>query len=101
MKNIISTSVAALALFLTLVGCAPAKQYCTDSSITMQVKERLAVNDNTHALDIHVDTSNGVVTLSGVVGNERERLAANSIARKVKGVRRVNNALALPGELRH
>lgn len=97
MKN----TILPLILGLTLIGCVPAKQYITDSSITLDVKERLAISNNTHASDIHVDTSNGVVTLSGVVGNERERISANIIAKNVKGVKRVNNALILPHKIKH
>lgn len=86
---------------ITLIGCAPVKRYCNDSAITLKVKEKLAANNNTHALDIHVDTSKGIVTLSGIVSSERERLAANSIAKNVKGVKQVNNALTLPHKVRH
>jgi osmotically-inducible protein OsmY len=101
MKNIKKKIILPFILALTVAGCAPAKQYYTDSAITLEVKEKLAMSNNTHALDIHVDTSSGVVTLSGVVGNERERLSANSIAKGVKGVKQVNNALTLPHKVRH
>jgi BON domain len=43
--------------------------------------------------DIELDVSKGVVTLSGVVGNTKQRDAAAKIARSVPGVVGVNNRL--------
>ena len=64
-----------------------------DVWITSMAKMRLLADSRTPALDINVDTRDGVVTLFGIVpGNEAKR-AAEADARKVSGVRRVRNEL--------
>jgi len=56
-------------------------------------KMRLLADSRTPALDINVDTRDGVVTLFGIVpGNEAKR-AAEADARKVSGVKKVRNEL--------
>lgn len=65
------------------------------------MKSKLVNNSNTNAANIHVDTNKGVVKLSGIVATEKERLAANEIARKVEGVNRVDNALLIQKEAKH
>ncbi|MEW5854480.1 MAG: BON domain-containing protein [Myxococcota bacterium] len=64
-----------------------------DTMITTAVKMRLMADRDTPALDINVDTRDGVVTLFGVVPTQEARVAAESDAMKVKGVRRVINEL--------
>lgn len=96
-------TITILIIFATLlVGCSGStRQFVNDSGITAEVKTKLADNPNTKARDIHVDTIDGVVRLSGVISNEKERITANEIAKKVKGVRRVDNALLLQKQTRH
>ena len=45
--------------------------------------------------DVGVTTLNGNVRLTGRVNSERERQRAAQIAREVKGVRGVNNEIAV------
>jgi hyperosmotically inducible protein len=64
-----------------------------DVWITSMTKMHLLADRRTPALDINVDTRDGVVTLFGIVpGNEAKR-AAEADARKVSGVQRVRNEL--------
>jgi hyperosmotically inducible protein len=64
-----------------------------DVYLTSITKMRLLADSRTPALDINVDTRDGVVTLFGIVpGNEAKR-AAEADARKVSGVRGVRNEL--------
>jgi len=64
-----------------------------DVYVTSMTKMRLLADSRTPALDINVDTRDGVVTLFGIVpGNEAKR-AAEADAHKVSGVRRVRNEL--------
>lgn len=65
----------------------------SDAWITTASKMRLLANGETPGLDINVDTSNGVVTLFGVVDSESGKSAATSEVRKVAGVRDVRNVL--------
>jgi osmotically-inducible protein OsmY len=54
---------------------------------------RLLADSQTPALDINVDTWSGVVTLFGIVPSQEAKAAAEADARKVTGVKRVENEL--------
>ncbi len=66
-----------------------------DASITSGVKTRFISDAQIDALDINVDTYEGVVTLHGSVPSKRLEDRAIQIARSVKGVRGVNSRLVL------
>ncbi len=84
---------------LALVGCAGSETtrstgaYIDDKSISTKVKTQLAADSLTNAMQIQVETYNGVVQLSGFVDNERTVERAEEIAQNVKGVKEVDNAL--------
>ena len=69
----------------------------TDASrdvwITSMAKMRLLADSRTPALDINVDTRNGVVTLFGIVPAKEAKQAAEADVRKVGGVKHVRNEL--------
>ena len=67
-----------------------------DSYITTKVKAELAADHATQARDIHVATTNGVVTLSGVARSDAEKDRAEQDARRVKGVTSVDNEIKVP-----
>ena len=64
-----------------------------DIYITTAVKLRLFADRSVPALDIKVDTRNGMVVLFGTVPTAAAKSSADRIARKVKGVDRVINDL--------
>ena len=64
-----------------------------DMWITSMTKMHLLADSQTPALDINVDTRNGVVTLFGIVPGEEAKQAAEADAHKVSGVKRVANEL--------
>lgn len=64
-----------------------------DAGITAQVKTALLNDPEVGGLRIDVDTSKGLVTLSGVVKSKGEEAKAIAIARKVDGVRDVKSTL--------
>ena len=64
-----------------------------DGSITSSVKTRLLTDERINALDVNVDTYEGVVTLHGHVETSGDRARAIEIARGVKGVRSVTSKL--------
>jgi hyperosmotically inducible periplasmic protein len=68
-----------------------------DATITATVKSKLLWNTNTDGLDIHVDTNNGKVTLSGNANSGAEKNLAGRIARNTNGVIGVNNRIAVTG----
>lgn len=65
----------------------------SDMWLTSAVKMRLLADSQTPALDINVDTWGGVVTLFGIVPSQEAKAAAEVDARKVSGVKRVDNEL--------
>jgi hyperosmotically inducible protein len=61
----------------------------SDTALTAKIKSKMALDDTVKALDIHVTTKNGDVTLTGNVHSGMERERAVSLARETNGVRRV------------
>jgi osmotically-inducible protein OsmY len=66
-----------------------------DATTTAAVKARLVGNGNTKGLQIDVDTSQDIVTLSGSVKTDEEKALAEEIARLVKDVEEVHNNLVV------
>lgn len=72
-----------------------AGQSIDDASITASIKGKYLVDDTLKALDISVDTVQGVVTLTGPVQSGTAKELATQIAENVEGVVRVNNQLTV------
>src|SRR5262245_35885239 len=87
MKTITAFFITVLAMMC--VSCTT--QTLSDAAISTAVKGRLTGDSETSAIQIGVDTVNGVVTLSGVVPSDRERAKAELLARTTDGVRDVIN----------
>ena len=66
-----------------------------DSAITTSIKTKLLADKKTSAIDIGVETTNGVVTLSGKVTSSAERAEALKIAKHNKGVKHVVDKMTL------
>ncbi|KGI79137.1 hypothetical protein LF63_0101140 [Oleiagrimonas soli] len=64
-------------------------QKVTDTWITTKVKTAFATAKAVHMTDISVDTTDGVVMLTGTVKSEAEKQLAIRDARAVKGVKAV------------
>ena len=64
-----------------------------DAAITSDVKSRLLADSDVSGLKIDVDTSNGVVTLSGIVANPGQKARATELAGKADNVVRVEDNL--------
>lgn len=96
-KNTAWASMAVLVLGLGLGGCASTKenkstgQYIDDAAITTKVKSQMIADKEVSAHEINVDTSRGVVRLTGSVQSRYEANKAAAIARGVNGVRSVDN----------
>jgi osmotically-inducible protein OsmY len=69
----------------------------SDMKITQAIRDDLANDRNLSALgkDIDITTTNGVVVMSGTVDNESDRQSVIAKAKKVDGVVRVDNLLAV------
>ena len=70
-----------------------ADKYTGDAATTTRVKTALALNKQVSAFDIHVETSNNNVTLTGQVSTDNDRRVAEEIVRGTKGVDTVANNL--------
>jgi osmotically-inducible protein OsmY len=92
----------ALALVLAM-GCnttqSPEQQF-DDTAITTSVKSRLATDIELSTITgIEVNTTNGVVTLSGQVSSDAVKRRAGEIAENVDGVVRVANNIEVSGSM--
>ncbi|MBN1771725.1 MAG: BON domain-containing protein [Deltaproteobacteria bacterium] len=100
-RNVFTTYLVLVLAFATLTACwSGAAQrsigrYGDDSAITAEVKVRLAANDLVKSLQVGVETSHGVVQLSGFVDSQNSADQAGSIARSVEGVTSVRNDLVV------
>lgn len=74
-------------------GAEKAGAAVKDTSITSAVKLKFAADDQVKALDIDVDTKNGVVRLSGTVASQDVATRAVEIASAVDGVKKVRSNL--------
>lgn len=98
-----TTLIAAMTaiVMLTTSGCAVHRgqetvgAYIDDTTITTQIKARFAEDKQVDATSIRVETLNGTVMLSGFAKSSTERNTAESIARRVNGVKLVKNEIAI------
>ncbi len=65
----------------------------SDQWITTKVKSKLIADGMVKARNINVDTTEGVVTLRGIVFSAREKGRAIALAQETTGVRRVSSHL--------
>ncbi|MGH8274844.1 MAG: BON domain-containing protein [Gammaproteobacteria bacterium] len=75
-----------------------AGQAASDTAITTKVKAKLAGNQGLSSFNIHVETDNGVVTLTGTVATTSEHDTAGRIAKNTDGVKGVNNNIVVQGQ---
>ena len=76
-------------------GAKSAGQIVDDTVITTKVKSALLADSDVKGLDVVVETSKGVVSLSGAVNNQTQIDRAAKIAGDVEGVNSVLNNLTI------
>ena len=92
MRETSAAAVVALALVASLaVGCTQT----TDATITGMIKTKLAADGRVRASEINVDTTKGVVTLTGNVDGQEARDAAIKLARDTSGVSDVKDMISV------
>lgn len=69
----------------------------SDAWITTKVKTDLMATGDVPGTGIDVDTRDGVVTLTGTVESQAVADKAKSVARNIKGVKRVESKLTVQG----
>lgn len=105
MKKILIASM--LASTLALAGCGgmmggsgtqrTAGQAIDDVTIGTKLKAALAADPDLSALKINVDSTQGAVRLRGEVKSVALRRKAEDMARKIEGVKSVENQLIVTG----
>jgi len=98
---------ASLVTALTLLGgCAStaadgpqrsAGQAVDDAAIGTKLKAALAADPDLSAFKINVDTTQGAVRLKGEVKTLALRRKAEDLARRIEGVKSVDNQLVITG----
>jgi osmotically-inducible protein OsmY len=88
---------------IALAGCStmtePLVQLVNDSSMTTEIKTRLATEANPRTLTgIGVHTSDDMVRLTGTVADDAERRQIETIARRIAGDNRVVSDLRVATE---
>ena len=69
------------------------KGYAGDTAITSEVKAKLLADDIVPSRNVKVETTDGVVQLSGTVESQAQSDRAESIAKAIDGVKSVKNDL--------
>jgi hyperosmotically inducible protein len=70
-----------------------AKGYAGDTATTSEIKAKLLADENVPSRMVKVETTDGVVQLSGTVESKAQSERAESIAKAVDGVKSVKNDL--------
>ncbi|MBX5493704.1 MAG: BON domain-containing protein [Bryobacteraceae bacterium] len=98
MKLLLSLLLAML-IALSSVSALSAQDGKSDDEIYDRVRQRLVSDPEVKGGALTVDVKDGVVTLKGTVDKEKARQKAEKLAKKVKGVRAVNNQLQVKSSL--
>lgn len=73
------------------------EQRLSDASVSAHVKLALVAERRLRRFEIDPVAQGGIVLLRGDVSSNEERILAERVAREVKGVRGIRNALEVPG----
>jgi len=84
-----------LVVFAVIVSMVVSCMHTTDAGITGLIKTKLAADDRVRASEINVDTTNGVVTLTGNVDSQEARDQAIKLAKETSGVRDVKDMISV------
>jgi osmotically-inducible protein OsmY len=85
-------------LMLSVLAAGPARAQ-RDELLATAVHEALAKDRRVDAEQVRIQAKGGTVRLLGEVDTNEERKAAEEVARRVRGVRRVENQLSVAARL--
>jgi hyperosmotically inducible protein len=100
-RTTLAAIVTAVAALTVLPGCSVTRgqssvgEYIDDATITTKVKAKFVESKSVDAAAIKVETLDGTVMLSGFAKDANEKVAAESLARDVNGVKSVKNQLVI------
>lgn len=95
-KNLMKLTFTTILTLSLAVGCSKFSQSAgtrPDSQVATDVQSKINGDNNLPNKQITVNANNGVVSLSGTVGSETERMTAANDAAQVDGVKTVVNNL--------
>ena len=72
-----------------------AEEAISDGSLTAKIKAKMALDDTVKALDLNIDTTDRVVTVSGKVRTKAEHERALALARETNGVTKVVDKMTI------
>lgn len=70
-----------------------------DANVRLLSAVKSAIQQSYHHYNINVHLSNGVVTLSGVVGSDQDKKAIEKDIQKINGVKKVENRLQVSSQM--
>jgi len=85
-------------IFLLAAGVWAAEKHYSDDQLYDLVRRKLADDQVVKGGAMEVEVKDGVVTLKGKVEYDEQKLKAAKLARKVPGVKQVNNELVVVGK---
>ncbi|MBZ5610023.1 MAG: BON domain-containing protein [Acidobacteriia bacterium] len=91
MKQILSAALLLVLMWMPVL----AQKHVSDDALIDQVRVKLADDADVGGMKIDVEAHQGEVILKGKVRTEKQRVKAEKIAKKVKGVTGVTNQLVV------
>jgi hyperosmotically inducible protein len=79
----------------TAEAAKTAQHALSDGALTGKIKAKMALDDTVKALDLNIDTTDGIVTVTGSVRSVAERERALALARETNGVVRVVDRMVI------
>ncbi len=77
------------------VGANAAQHALANATLTGKIKAKISLDDTLKGSDIGVDSTDGVVTLSGTVNSPSQHTRAQQLARETDGVKTVTDRLVV------
>ncbi len=93
MKRIAAVLLLVMGTLVQPIVAAGQKAAPTDDSITDQVRMKLTTDPDVKGGALDVSVKDGVVTIKGRVDSDKGKSRATKLAKKVKGVKSVDNEL--------
>ena len=94
----IKTLVSLLVMLVLAAGVWAAEKHYSDDQLYDLVRRKLADDQVVKGGAIEVEVKDGVVTLRGKVEYDEQKTKATKLARKVSGVKQVDNQLVVTGK---
>jgi BON domain len=75
------------------VGATAAQHALANGALTSKIKAKIALDDTLETADVSVETTDGVVTLTGSVASKAQHTRVLQLASETDGVKSVNDKL--------